>query len=94
MTQQWNDDQMQRLRWCFQPRQWFCEEGEPEPEGLTKEGCFMWVYRKFSEGTDQRGARYCVGYFFPDKTWFAESEWATAEEAAARVNFLNGGRGQ
>lgn len=44
----------------------------------------MWVYR---------GGNDCfeVGYYAPDGAWFTESVCVTKDEAAARVNYLNGG---
>lgn len=77
---------LNRLRKCFQPRQWFQGEGEPDPS-ISNCEAFMWVYRKLDSG------KFCVGYFMPDGTWFSESEFADAGDAAARVNFLNGGGG-
>lgn len=77
-------DRLERLRKCFQPRQWWKGDGEPtESNGEV----LMWVYRKLEDG------RFCVGYFLPDMTWFSESDFDTAEQAAARVNYLNGGGG-
>lgn len=34
---------------------------------------------------------YTVGFFEPDGTWHSESDHSTRDEAAARVNYLNGG---
>lgn len=74
------------LRNCFQPRQWFSHEGEPDPFVIADEDAFMWVYRKLDTGAFE------VGYYTPDGSWFAESQHASAETAAMRVNFLNGGK--
>ena len=32
-----------------------------------------------------------VGFYDPDGEWIAESDWGSAEEAAERVHYLNGG---
>lgn len=68
----------------FQPRQWF-DDGEPDPYDYV-EDTLMWVYRKNAEG------KFEVGFFMPDKQWCGESVYDTADEAAARVNYLNGGK--
>lgn len=75
------DERLERMRKCFRPWQWW-NEGDPSPESL--EDTLMWVYRK-------EGDKYVVGYYLPDRTYFSESSYDTAEYAAARVNFLNGG---
>lgn len=78
-------DPLDDMRRCFQPRAWFRHEGEPDPFPISEEDVLMWVYRK------QGNAEFVVGYFAPDGQWFADSTYATAEEAAARVRYLNGG---
>ena len=75
------------LRNSFQPRQWFAGDGEPDPFIIADEDSFMWVYRE-----NVKSGEYEVGYYAPDATWFAESSHATSDLAAARVNFLNGGK--
>jgi hypothetical protein len=35
---------------------------------------------------------YTVGFYSPDGKWHPESDWHTADEAAARVHYLNGGK--
>jgi hypothetical protein len=79
------DERLRRLRGCFQPRQWFNSEGEPDPDVVKEEDVFMWVYRT-------KDGKYQVGYFMPDATWFCESEHETSALASARVNYLNGGK--
>lgn len=44
-----------------------------------------WIYRK----TEQ--ALWTVGFYTPDGTWEPESDHNTADMAAARVAYLNGG---
>jgi len=34
---------------------------------------------------------YTVGFYRPDGTWEPESDWPSAEAAAERVHWLNGG---
>lgn len=34
---------------------------------------------------------YTVGFFAPDGTWIAEGDYASSDEAAQRVAYLNGG---
>ncbi len=36
---------------------------------------------------------FVVGFYGPDGRWHAKSDWATRDEAAQRVNYLNGGAG-
>lgn len=76
---------LSQARKCFQPRQWFVGDGEPDPFVVPEEDAFMWVYRVTEDG------RYAVGYYAPDGTWFTESHYGTKDEAAARVRYLNGG---
>lgn len=47
----------------------------------------MWVYIKSEPGV------WTVGFYSPDGEWHAESDWPSDNEAACRVNFLNGGQG-
>ena len=34
---------------------------------------------------------WTVGFYCPDGTWEAESDWDNSEDAAARIHYLNGG---
>jgi len=34
---------------------------------------------------------YTVGFYNPKGEWNSESDWPTAEKAASRVHYLNGG---
>lgn len=34
---------------------------------------------------------YTVGFYSPDGKFIAESDWKTADDAARRVHYLNGG---
>lgn len=55
----------------------------------------MYVYIK-SERAGQGGADndlFTVGFYLPEGRFVSESDWATREEAAVRVNYLNGGIG-
>lgn len=45
----------------------------------------MWVYIESEPGL------FTVGFYRPDGKWMPESDWPTAEQAAARVHYLNGG---
>lgn len=45
-----------------------------------------WVYKP-----TQRNL-WTVGFYEPDGTWVAESDHRTADRAAERVHWLNGGR--
>lgn len=81
----------EQLRWkdmlmqSWEPRQWFEDDGEtPRIEQPRGEERVMWVYR------EEQGD-YLVGFYDPDKTWHSESRHATAESAAGRVRWLNGG---
>lgn len=46
----------------------------------------MYSYQKAEPGT------WSVGRFTPDGKWEQESFWNTAEEAAERAHWLNGGQ--
>jgi hypothetical protein len=37
---------------------------------------------------------YTVGFYRPDGSWEAESDFESIEQAAARINYLNGGLGE
>lgn len=45
----------------------------------------MYVYIRSEPGV------YTVGFYDPTGQWHAESDFGTTVEAAARVNYLNGG---
>ena len=45
-----------------------------------------WVYKR------TESQLWTVGYHAPDGTWEPESDHGQADEAAARCNYLNGGR--
>lgn len=65
---------------CFQPRQWFSHRFD----GLEGNR-LMWVYKPLD------GGKWVVGFYQPDGTWMADGEFDTRDQAAARVNYLNGG---
>jgi hypothetical protein len=46
----------------------------------------MYVYKKTEPQL------WTVGFYAPDGKWEAESDHSSPEEAAARVNYLNGGK--
>lgn len=64
----------------FHPQQWWSRD-------FNEEGTLMWVYRQTDNG------RFAVGYFLPDRTFFTDGTYPSKEDAAARVNYLNGGQG-
>lgn len=75
----------QMLARAFQPRQ-FWDDDRPRPLDECVEDRPMWVYRKTESNL------WTVGYYSPaDKEWHADSDWADAKDAAARVHWLNGG---
>jgi hypothetical protein len=45
-----------------------------------------WVYRNSQPGL------WTVGFFRPDGVWEPESDHSSAEKAAERVHYLNGGQ--
>ena len=49
----------------------------------------MYVYNKVKNG---EFTLYVVGYFNPRGKWVAESDHDSAESAAKRVHYLNGGK--
>lgn len=79
------DNRLAAMRQCFQPRQWFLTDGEPEHYSITEEDSFMWVFLEID-------GKFVVGFFTPEKVWTAESVHATREAAAVRTNYLNGGK--
>jgi hypothetical protein len=48
-----------------------------------------WVYIQ----SENSPPLFTVGFYRPDGAWEAESDHGTREEAAARVNYLNGAQG-
>ncbi len=46
----------------------------------------MYVYKTSEPGL------WTVGFYEPDGTWIAESDYSNKEEAAERVRYLNGGK--
>jgi hypothetical protein len=48
----------------------------------------MYVYKQ----TETNPALFTVGFYAPNGEWEAESDHGTAEEASARVHYLNGGK--
>jgi len=49
----------------------------------------MYVYIRSSDPWE---TLYTVGFYSPDGKWNPESDHETADEAAKRVHYLNGGR--
>ena len=52
----------------------------------------MYVY-VFSEKIDDWTNLYTVGFYDPSGRWQPESDHRSKDEAAARVHYLNGGKG-
>jgi hypothetical protein len=50
-----------------------------------------WVYKQVARATENWADMWVVGYYDPDGVWEPESDHVTAEAAAARVHYLNGG---
>lgn len=48
----------------------------------------MYVYIQSEQGL------WTVGHYNPQGKWIPESDWATPEQAAERVHYLNGGNKQ
>ena len=70
----------------WSPREWWGGRDEPddpapEPQGET----LMWVF------WPQPTGQFTVGFYNPDRAWVEDSVWPTKDQAAARVNYLNGG---
>lgn len=54
-----------------------------------------YVYELSDRWTDEQGyahVLYTVGFYDPQGKWYPESDHDTADSAAARVRYLNGGR--
>jgi len=45
-----------------------------------------WVYKQ------TEAKLFTVGHYNPEGSWVPESDWPASEQAAARVNYLSGGR--
>jgi hypothetical protein len=45
----------------------------------------MWVYIQSEPGL------YTTGFYDPQGVWHSDQDFSSSEEAAHRVNFLNGG---
>jgi hypothetical protein len=45
-----------------------------------------WVYIQSEPGL------WTVGFYSPDGTWHADSDWDSREAAQSRVHYLNGGK--
>lgn len=78
---------LNQMRKSFQPWQYYIDHWMNLDERSAE--FLMWVYQEMSDGTFQ------VGYFMPtDKTWVVDGTYDTKEKAAARVNYLNGGKSE
>lgn len=53
----------------------------------------MYVYILSEGAAEFEENLWTVGFYKPDGKWEPESDHSSEEEAAARVNYLNGGRG-
>lgn len=49
-----------------------------------------WVYKQTEH--NEFGGLWTVGYYEPSGKWIPESDHDSAEKAAERVHFLNGGK--
>ena len=47
----------------------------------------MWVFKQTESGC------FTVGFYDPSGSWNPEGDYGSREMAAARCNFLNGGKG-
>lgn len=50
----------------------------------------MYIYRQ-QEQIESKPSMYTVGYYNPNGEWKVESDQYSTDDAAARVNYLNGG---
>lgn len=71
------------VRKSFHPSQWW--ERDDNQDCPDHGGLAMWVYHA------DAGA-WIVGYYDPRAIFHQESIWPTAEQAANRVHYLNGGK--
>jgi len=53
-----------------------------------------YVYRTTPNGRDIGFDLHTVGFYSPDGEWHPESDHESIEQAAARVHYLNGGKGE
>jgi hypothetical protein len=85
---------MARRSW--DPRRWFEESDSPlrRDQGLlaVSEVRAVWVYRRIFKPVHNQDV-FEVGYFKPGDDFVKEGEFLDADEAARRVHYLNGGRG-
>jgi hypothetical protein len=54
----------------------------------------MYVYLPNSSESHDSAARFTVGFFDPNGLWQPESDHASAEAAADRAHYMNGGTGK
>jgi len=54
--------------------------------GMSQEWWVTWVYIK------SEPRLFTVGFYKPDGKWEPESDYSSADNAAARVNYLNGAK--
>jgi hypothetical protein len=64
---------------CHRPRR----ERKKDKDEIKEEGMYVYIMSEPNLWT--------VGFYNPDGQWHAESDWPSAEDAANRVCFLNGG---
>lgn len=86
---------LERRQWegmvkrSFHPAQWWANDDDKFDSIGRNEGRIMYVYKR----TESPDNPYDVGFFAPNGVWCRESSCQTSEEAARRVNWLNGGKG-
>lgn len=57
-----------------------------DEKSIQKEGTMTWVYLRSEPNL------YTVGFYSPDGGWNTDYDYATKDEAAKRVHYLNGGK--
>ena len=91
MTQEQRERQLwfkQVKALSFHPRDWWQRDDDradvQERQGGTIK---MWVFKQTETGC------FTVGFYDPSGSWNPEGDYGSREMAAARCNFLNGGKG-
>lgn len=69
----------------FDPRQWYAKDDLKADHDREPQETIMWVYKQTESGM------FTVGHYDPKGNWCADSDHPTKEQAATRVNYLNGG---
>ena len=83
MTEAQKRDWARMLQQSWNPRQWFTTHDKYKTE--VEEEFGMWIFIK---GDD----KYTVGFYDKEGVFHEDTQYDYREQAAKRVNYLNGGK--